>query len=437
MEKLQEAKEWYLAQFESFEKKLNGESKLPIHQFRKSAVAKLAELQFPTIKDEEWKYTDLLPLLQHKFNPAIAAPVEVSRKQIEPFLFNHAEYNTLVFVNGAFREKLSNIIDGDDKFVVLPLRAAFETQQEIIKKFLGKNVEQKQYIFPELNAAFLQDGAFVLIKKNAVLAHPVHILYVSASDEELAIQPRNLFILEENAQASLIENYETISGSSSFTNAVSEVFLGKSANLSHVRIQNESRNSFHVSLSEAVLDQASVYTYHNVDLGGKMARNNFHIRFAAGEAECHLNGLYLVKDEQLIDNHTLIDHAKANCRSNELYKGVLTGKSRAVFNGKVLVRKDAQKTNAFQSNKNILLSDNALVDTKPQLEIFADDVKCSHGATIGQLDEESLFYLRSRGLSYEQARNILIFAFAKNVVETIKHEEVLAYIENKIHEQLG
>lgn len=436
MEKYQEIKDWYIAQFSSFEQGLNGGSKLPIHQFRKNAAAKLQELAFPTIKDEEWKYTDLAPVLGHRFVPTATPKIAVQHAQIEKFLFNHAEYNTLVFVNGAFAQELSNIIDGDDKIVVLPMQTVMTQHPELLLNHLGKNIEQKSAIFPELNGAFLQDGAFLLVKKNTVLERPVHILYLTANADEFAIQPRNLFILEDNAQASVIENYETIESGVSFTNAVTEVFLGKGANLSHVRIQDENENSFHISLSEAVLQKSSVYTYHTIDLGGKIARNNFHARFTEGDAECHLNGLYLLSDGQLIDNHTLIDHAKPNCQSNELYKGVLAGKSRAVFNGKVLVRKDAQKTNAFQSNKNILLSDTAIVDTKPQLEIFADDVKCSHGATIGQLDDESVFYLRSRGLSYEQARNILIFAFAKNVVDSITHAEVLAYIEQKIHEKL-
>ncbi len=434
---MQEIKDWYVSQFESFELGLNGEKQKPIHKFRKTAAARIPELSFPTTGDEEWKYTDISPVLNHKFRSGRFSATPVSLEQIDKFLFNHAEFNTLVFVNGNFDPALSNIIDSTDKLIVKSLKLAFSENQESVENYIGKNATNTDGIFPELNASFLQDGAFILIRKNAVLERPVHILYVTSANEEIAIQPRNLFILEDNAQASLIENYESVSDSVYLTNAVSEVHLGKNANLTHVRIQNENLKSYHISLSEAALGTNSVYTYYNIDFGSSIARNNFHARFVGEDAECNLNGLYLTSDGQLMDNHTLIDHALPNCRSNELYKGVLDGKSRGVFNGKVMVRRDAQKTNAFQANKNILLSDQAIVDTKPQLEIFADDVKCSHGATIGQLDEEALFYLRSRGLSLEQAKSTMIFAFAKNVVEKIKHQQVLDYLEENLHLKLG
>ncbi len=437
MEKFQEVKTWYINRFESFERGLNGESKKPIHKFRKQAAGKIPELSFPTIRDEEWRYTDVSPVLVHKFDLySISSTSDIIKKQIEPFLFNNSEYITLVFVNGIFNAGLSNIPAVTENVLVMSLKEAFEKHQSIVENYIGKNTAADSGIFSEMNSAFLSDGAFILIRKNTVVEQPIHILYLSSTESEIIIQPRNLIILEDNTRASIIENYETILHSLYFTNAVTEVTLGKNANLNHVRIQNESTKAFHISLSETAIDSSSVYTYYNLDFGGKLARNNFNAKFVGQDAECNLNGLYLLNDGQTIDNHTMIDHKHPRCRSNELYKGVLSGKSRAVFNGKVMVRKDSQKTNAFQSNKNILLSNNAIVDTKPQLEIFADDVKCSHGATIGQLDEEALFYLRSRGFSLEQARRTLVSAFAENVVENISHKAVLDYLEQIIQEKL-
>ncbi len=436
MDKFQEIKNWYINQFESLERNLNGESKKPIHSFRKIAALNIAELYFPTVRDEEWRYTDISPILAHQFNFASVAGT-IEKEQIEQYLFNHSGYTTLVFINGILDSKLSNIPVADENLVIMSLKEAFESHQSVVEEYIGKNTATNKGIFSEINSAFLSDGAFVLIRKNTVVDKPIHILFLSSVENELIIRPRNLFILEDNAQASLIENYESLNDSVYFTTAVSEVNLGKNAHLNHVRIQNESLNAFHISLSETTIDTSGNYTYYNLDFGSKIARNNFHTTFIGQNAECNLNGLYLLNDGQTIDNHTMIDHSQPNCRSNELYKGVLSGKSRAVFNGKVLVRKDAQKTNAFQSNKNILLSDEATVDTKPQLEIFADDVKCSHGATIGQLDEESLFYLRSRGFSLEQAKRTLVSAFADNVIEKICHKVVLEYLEQIIHQKLG
>ena len=274
------------------------------------------------------------------------------------------------------------------------------------------------------------DGAFIFIPDGKIVEEPIHILFVTDSNgEKILSQPRNLFVAGKNSQVSIIEHYTSINDNIYFTNVVSEIVAGQDSIIDHVKLQEESINSFHISREEIDQERGSNFTSHSISLGGMIARNDIQSRFNDQGSECTLNGLYLLSRKQLYDSHTMIDHAKPYCNSHEHYKGILDDQSRGVFNGKVLVRPDAQKTNAFQENNNIILSDDALVNTKPQLEIFADDVKCSHGATVGQLDMDSLFYLKSRGIGEEKARTILIHAFASDIVKTIKIESVKNYLE--------
>jgi Fe-S cluster assembly protein SufD len=427
-------KNWYVTNFKTFEDNLNGESKSKFHQVRKDALSKFRELDFPTLKDEDWRYTNISPMLNYNFRQP--ARVKIKNEQIEKFLFNKKDFITLVFVNGYYDETLSSIPKEVKGLTIKNLSTAIKENFNITEKYLARFALYNSNIFTALSTAFLKEGAFILVEKNSVIEKPIQILYVTATGENVITNPRNLFVVEENAQVKIVEIHKSLEENLNFTNTVTEVIVDNNAVVEHIKFQDENLRSFHVSRLEVDLEKSSNYSSYNVSIGAAISRNDSNARFNDEGGECTLNGLYLTQGEQLVDNHTMIDHAKPHCNSHELYKGVMNDKSRAVFNGKVLVRKDAQKTNAFQENKNILLSEEAIVDTKPQLEIFADDVKCSHGATIGQLSKDALFYLRSRGFGEEFARTTLIYAFASDVVHSISIPEVRDRLEAMLAEKL-
>ena len=424
-----EIKNWYLSEFEKFENSLNGESKLPIHQLRKEAIDNFSKLEFPNTKEEEWKYTNISPLLKYNFKPA-TGKTNVTSEQVSKFLFDKMEPSLLVFVNGHFQEELSNLKDLPKGVVTDSISNAIKEKSPLVEKHFGKYAIYNSQIFTALSTAYTKDGAFIYVPDGKIVEAPIHILFLTDSSEEKTLtQPRNLFVAGKNSQVTIIEHYASLSENIYFTNNVTEIFADDGAVVDHIKLQEESKKAFHIGRMEIGQGRGSNFTSYAISFGGDISRNDFNSKFNEEGSECTLNGLFLIDGTQLFDVHTLIDHAKPHCNSHEHYKGILDDKSRGVFNGKVMVRKDAQKTNAFQENNNIILSDDALVNTKPQLEIFADDVKCSHGATIGQLDEESMFYLKSRGIGEETARTILIHAFASDVVQTIKVEAIKNYIE--------
>ncbi len=433
MNKYTEYKNWYLSNFQTFENSLNGEKVLPIHKIRKDAISKFELLDFPTQKDEEWKYTNLSALFKFNFKPDFKK-VELNSEQIEKFLFGNTSNNLMVFVNGYFSKNLSKLEKVKDKIIIKNLTDAAEENSDIVEKYFARNANYENQIFTALSTAYTRDGAFVCIPENTVIDEPIHLLYISTENEEpLLIQPRNLIIAEKNSQATLVEHFTSLSNSKYLNNRVSEIVLKENSFIDHIILQEESLEAFHIARMEVAQNRSSRFSSTLISFGAQIARNDFNSEFLDEGCECTLNGLFITSNEQLFDVHTLIDHARPNCNSFEHYKGILDDNSRAVFNGKVIVRKDAQKTNAFQENNNIILSDNALINTKPQLEIFADDVKCSHGATIGQLDTDSLFYLKSRGIGEDKARAILIHAFASDVVKGIKIESIKDYLENILH----
>lgn len=437
MTKTENIKDWYSSNFNTFEESLNGDNTTSFHELRKNALTTFNRLDFPTQKDEEWKYTSIAPLLRHNFVPSYIKP-EVSKETIDKFLFNKEEHSLFVFVNGIFSNELSDLSDLPANVVVNNLAEEIKKGSPIVDEHFGKYAEYKSFIFTALSTAFTRDGAFIHIPDNLIVEKPIHIVfYTTSKNDKLLIQPRNLFVAGKNSQATIIEHYVSDEESTYFTNAVTEVVTDENAFLDHIKLQEESPNAFHIARMEVDQERNSNFTSHSISLGASLTRNDFNAKFNDEGGESTLNGLFLLKDEQLFDAHTLIDHAKPNCNSHEHYKGILEDKSRGVFNGKVIVREDAQKTNAFQENNNILLSDNALVNTKPQLEIFADDVKCSHGATIGQLDDDAMFYLNSRGIGKEAATAILIHAFASDVITSIKIEEVRNYIEEILTERFN
>lgn len=439
MENILDTKKQYLSHFADFENSLNGGKTKSVHDLRKSAISNFSDLQFPTTKDEEWKYTNISPLLKHSFQPAqiLSQDYNVSVNQ---FLFDKMGHSLLVFVNGSYSKTLSKLKDLPKGVIVESLAKAIKDDDPIVKKHLGKYADIKGQIFTSLSTAFVNDGAFIYVPDGKVIDDPIHILFLSiAGDNKILVQPRNLFVAAKNSQSTIIEHYASLSEDVYFTNSVTEIVTEENAFVDHIKLQEESRKAFHIGRMDVHQERNSNFASHLISFGGEISRNDFNSRFNGEGGESMLNGLYLVEGTQLFDAHTLIDHAKPHCNSHEHYKGILMDSSRGVFNGKVIVRKDAQKTNAFQENNNIILSNDALVNTKPQLEIFADDVKCSHGATIGQLDNDAMFYLKSRGIGVDAARAILIHAFASDVVRYIKINPVRDYIEgilkSKFHEE--
>ncbi|MEX1138734.1 MAG: Fe-S cluster assembly protein SufD [Bacteroidota bacterium] len=433
MKSLAEQTVWYQATFEAFEKSLNGEAGSEFHALRKKALARFKELGFPTTRHEEWKFTNVTPIARTPFKPA---PTRAGMVKESDLRFPDLTENRLVFVNGQFDASLSRIHRLPDKVVAGSLAESLKRYSTTVGKHLGKHAPMDDHSFVALNTAFARDGAFIWIPEGKGNDEPIHVHFVATGDENDLASPRNLFIVGDRARLSVIESYYSLRDGAYFTNAVTELVVGEGATVEHDKLQDESLNSYHVSWTHSAQASRSTITSNLIALGGAIARSNIHASLDGADCECTLNGLSIGTRSQLIDNHTAIDHATPHCASHELYKAVLAGKSRGVFNGKIFVRKDAQKTDAKQTNKTLLLSDDAVMNTKPQLEIFADDVKCTHGATIGQLDADQVFYLRSRGLDLTSAQDMLTFAFAADVVKRIHAKGLSEQLESMVNEKL-
>ncbi len=420
------AKDPYLAAFERAEKNQSATEPSWIPSLRKTAIHRFANLGFPTQKNEDWKYTSVEPIARSAFRfPFEISGNGVSSDKINSFSFLVPE-NRLVFVNAQFK---SGIQAGT-------LQEALHSHPKELEPFLAKQADFQSDPFTALNTAFFQDGGYLSVPKGKVVIEPVEFLFFSSSHgEKLITQPRNLIVLEEEAEATVIENYASLEGET-FTNAVTEIILGPGARLTHYHIQNQSEKAFHVSTTQVSANRNSHFSSNVFSFGSGLSRNNLNVTLRGEGDQCELNGLYMVRGHQHVDHHTLIDHLKPNGTSHQVYKGVLAGRARAVFNGKIFVHQDAQKTDAHQLNKNLLLSEEAVVDTKPQLEISADDVKCTHGAAVGQLRDEEIFYVKSRGLGEEAARKLLTYGFASEVLEKVKLAPVRARLEQLIWERL-
>ncbi len=414
----------------------NGSS--PLTSIEQNAFNTFSSLGIPTVKNEEWKYTRISSVLnkEYAFNPESISSSFSSKDLDGVRLPGHEQANELVFVNGLYSDSFSNI--RSNALTVLPLEeAATNEYKGIVDQHLGHSGKYIKDGLHALNTAFLQEGVFIYVKKGKVLEHPVYIYNITdARLANILSQPRTLIYIGENAQVQFVETYATIGLSGSFTNEVMEVVVEKDAIVEYYKIQNDAAHSNQVNTTHFRQVGKSLVNTVTISLNGSIVRNNQNIAMEAEHSESHFYGLYFLKGNTHVDNHTVVDNVKPNCFSNELYKGIIDDDATAVFNGKIFVQRDAQKTNAFQSNKNILLSDNATVNTKPQLEIFADDVKCSHGCTVGQLDEEGLFYLRSRGINEKTAKSLLVHAFAIDILEHIKPEPIRMYIDQLISERL-
>ena len=427
----------FLQEFETLSATATAEVPEWLDRLRNAGMQRFAGTGFPTARDEEWRFTPVGPIAQTAWQP-VPATSTVSAAQLRPFIFGHSDWSTLVFVNGHYREELSSAFQ-------LPgvqagnLGEALRLSSPALEAHLGRHAPIESSPFGALNTAMIGEGGFVHIPAHSELSQPIHLLFVTTSDAAGGVvHPRNLIVVERGARAAVIESYVTVApGSTSWTNSVTEVSLGANAWLEHARIQRESEQAYHVGLTHVDQQRDSHYRSFSLAMGGALARHNLHARLNDENIETLLYGLYLTRGDQLVDNHTAIYHDHPNCRSWEVYKGVLDGRSRAVFNGKVFVRPEAQKTDAKQTNRNLLLSDSARVDTKPQLEIFADDVKCTHGATVGRLDDIALFYARSRGVPAAEARRLLTYAFAAEVLAEVSLDPVREELERLVRERLG
>lgn len=416
------ARDHYLSRFARFEKGLNGQRTSAFHAMRRGAISRFAELGLPTTRQEDWRFTDVSAIAKVPFElPPEESTGMPTSSDLRPLFFEGMRTQYLVFIDGRFSERLSSAHPLSGGTRSGSLAEFLVSEPESLKGHIGAYADYASSGFTALNMAFLRDGGVIYIPPGRILDTPIHLLFVSTGGrQEFVTHPRNIIIVGDNAEATIVESYIGLSDNVYFTNTVTEIAIGKNAVLEHERIQREGPNAFHVSTQQIQQGAHSTYVSNAVTFGGRIVRNNINSVLAGEGAECTFNGLYFGTARQHIDNHTVIDHAMPHCPSHELYKGILGGHSRGIFNGKIFVRKDAQKTDAKQTNRNLLLSDSASVDTKPQLEIFANDVKCTHGATIGQLDEESIFYLRSRGIEEKEARDLLTFAFAGEIIERIK-----------------
>ena len=394
---------------------------------RRAGLDRFRAAGFPGPRDEAWKYTNVAPILKVPFAPA----VEEGPRRV-PESRPAAEKIQLVFVNGRYAAELSSGTSARDGVVVASLRETLAKRPEELEPHLAR-IAREGNAFADVNAALLEDGAFVRIPAGAVLADPIHLVFLSEPDFGPTVShPRNVIVAGPRSQAAVVESWIGTAGALYFTNAVTETILGEGAVLDFYKLERESLAAFHVATMEVLQGRDSSFTSHSITLGGALVRNDLNVRLDAPGAGCTLNGLFLGSGTQHLDNHTKIDHAQPHGTSRELYKGIMSGRSRGVFNGRIIVRPDAQKTDAMQTNKNLLLSKEALVNSEPALEIFADDVKCRHGSTIGQLDETAAFYLRSRGIGEEEARNLLVYAFASDVASRIRIAPVRALVEEHL-----
>jgi Fe-S cluster assembly protein SufD len=413
-------------------------SALPVssQEMRMLALEAFRNLGFPTRRNEDWKYTDLSPFLKKTWDTNITAPASLSRGELLNRLIPGMAANIMVFVDGRFQPEHSLIIEKDSSILISSLSEAAEKHPELLEAHLGKYADFEITGTVAVNTALAEEGLFVYIPKNKKLSDPVHALYFHSGGQRF-IQYRNLIIADESAELAIAESSIALNDDAAFTNMVSEISASHGAIVNYYKIQEDNDSSLHVNHTQFYQLSDSLCNSFTVCLSGRMIRNDLNYTLADERCESHLFGVYIPAGDEHFDNHTFVDHAKPQCFSNEIYKGVMSGRSTAVFNGKILVRPDAQKTNAYQSNKNVLLSPDAKIDTKPQLEIFADDVKCSHGATVGRLNEEAVFYMRSRGIDENTARTMLTFAFAEEVLETAGIEPLKHYLASRIEEKLS
>ncbi|MBI5366975.1 MAG: Fe-S cluster assembly protein SufD [Planctomycetes bacterium] len=411
----------WLSAFAAQEPGLPGRHLPWLVESRKSAIVDFAEMGFPTTAHEDWRATSVAPIVETAFRPAPApAAGAVTAAAIADSVYEGVEAARLVFVDGHYAPALSHRAALPAGVRIGTLGELLAADPRALESQLGRIASPRAHAFVALNTAFFRDGAFVHLPARTVVERPIHVLYVATgAGEPTVAHPRALFLADRESKAVLVETFVGLGSGVYLTNAVSELVVGENAHIEHLKIQRESLGAFHVATLSTRQAQNCSFTSHSIALGGSLVRNDLNTLVDGPGITTTLNGVYRVFGTQHLDNHTSIDHAKAHSVSRELYKGILEGKAKAVFNGKIIVRKDAQQTDAHQANKNLLLSDEAIIDTKPQLEIFANDVKCKHGATIGHISPDAVFYLRTRGLPEADARRLVIHAFLLEILREI------------------
>jgi Fe-S cluster assembly protein SufD len=407
-------------------------------QLRQSALERFRVVGFPSVVEEDWRFNNLAPLTGAQFRLATAAGSRVRAEDLAPYRFGIPGASTLVFVNGQYAPALSTLRPMPAGVTVQNLGATLGGANELVRRHLGRYARPEQSGFTALNTAFIRDGLFVHVPAGLDAGAPIHAIFLTDSRSEAAAShPRTLILVERGARAAVLESFVGLNEGAYLTNAVTEAVVEAGGFLEHTRIQRDSELAFHVGTTHLHQEQDSRIMSYVVSLGGVFARHNLDLALAGSGIDTHLLGMYMGRGRQEVDNHTSILHAHPGCSTREVYKGILDGRSHGIFNGKIYVTPEAQKTDAKQTNRALLLSDTARIDTKPQLEIFADDVKCTHGATVGSLDPLAAFYLKSRGIGGALGRRILTYAFAAEVLEEIPHEAVRTALEAVAMARLG
>lgn len=426
----------YLEAFSAFEKTAPGHDLPWLQNLRREGFAQFCKVGFPTPRVEDWRFTNVAAIAQTPFRLAQGAGPKLPKDAMDGLRFPEAACQ-LVFLDGKFAPELSSFSQLPSGVRVTGLAKQIAEAPAEIEHRLGKYLNIQRDPFAALNSAFIADGGYVHIRRETVVEAPIYFVFVTTDQPSpVMTHPRNLVVAEEGAQATVVEDYVSLDGGVAFSNTVTELIAGENAVISHYMIERENRKSFNVSTLRIQQGRSANIASHSLLLGGALVRNNVHPVLAGEGGECLINGLFIGTGQQHLDNYMLVEHASPHCGSRQFYNGILDGHAHGVFHGRIVVHKDAQKTDAKQTNRNLLLSDQAQIDTKPQLEIFADDVKCTHGATIGQIEENALFYLRTRGIDEVSARRLLLLAFASECLDRMKEGSTRAHVDGLIRKHL-
>jgi Fe-S cluster assembly protein SufD len=428
----------YLESFGEFEKHAAGHELEWLYSLRRNAFARFCKTGFPTTHDEDWRFTNVSEIARTPFRLAgnDAASAALSASNVEHWRVA-GEACLLVFINGRYSRQLSSTNNLPSGITAEGLAERLGRDGSALEQHLGRYLDIQRDAFCALNTAFAEDGAYVHIRRGAVIEGAIHLLFVSTgTDAPVMLHPRNLIVAEENSQAAILEDYVSLGSGVAFCNSATELVAEDGAVVAHYMIEQEHRQTFNVSTLRIQQGRSANVASHSVLVGGALVRNNVHPVLAGEGGECLINGLFVGGGTQHIDNYMLVEHASPHCGSRQFYNGILDDRAHGVFHGRIIVHKQAQKTDAKQTNRNLLLSNDAQIDTKPQLEIYADDVKCTHGATIGQIEEDALFYLRSRGIDEASARRLLLVAFATECLDRMKQEGIRQHLEKLIHDRV-
>ncbi len=430
-----ELKEKLVSSFLAFEEDVD--LSLPIHEVRSKSLNQFEKEGFPTRKEEAWKYTSLAKLLKNDYSIFPKKETHIEIKDVKKYFLYDIDTYKIVFIDGVYSPFLSETThDGID--VCLMSAAISKPKYEKVINTYFNSIAKKDDSLTALNTSFIKEGAYIYISKSVIPEKPIQILHFATGEQgPILLQPRNLIVVEENAQVQILERHQSLVSHKVLTNSVTEIFAEKNALVDYYKVQNDLDEASLIDNTYISQKERSNVSVHTFSFGGNLTRNNLNFYQKGEHIESTMKGITIIGDKQHVDHFTLVDHAQPNCESHQDYKGIYADKSVGVFNGKIYVNRAAQKTNAFQQNNNILLDDTATINTKPQLEIFADDVKCSHGCTIGQLDEDALFYLRSRGIPKKEARGLLTYGFANNVLESVKIQAIKTRINKLIAQKLG